>query len=506
MLTIEERINLRDQLIKEFLYYSVVRFTKQSVRKVINIDLEIKMLYDTYVSEFRLEEEALYCLRHKDDFTNHKCMICHKIANFHKYIGKKSTTYHYGKTCNDVKCIQAFAHSELANQKRKDTCEAIYGPGIDNPMKSSIIQAKAVNTNRKLYNVDYTGQSLEFQNMMRFTYASNNMSIDPIMSEKYQYILDQIKIGLSLIEVYSNNDYFIEFIKLLYNRNFTLLQTSELMQIFNRSRDAIDKKIKKLELREFIDNSFISVLEPKFQEFLNKNITSHITRYNRILLNQKGTYQEIDFLLPEYNIGFEINDISGHNILNKDINYHYSKTLMAKEQHNIRLIHIWEWELDNEVVLNWILHILNQNKMQLNIFNENNYDIRSVSKEDQISFLNQYSLDNNRNFIKCIGIYYNNELIQTISFKEDMLSICIKFGYEMIKGTKEVIKSYMKCKNLDYILTYIDLSKFTGKTFEDIGFELVQYQEPNLIAEDSNVTSKYKQVYNCGYNVYMMTL
>ena len=506
MLTIEERINLRDQLIKEFLYYSVVRFTKQSVRKVINIDLEIKMLYDTYVSEFRLEEEALYCLRHKDDFTNHKCMICHKIANFHKYIGKKSTTYHYGKTCNDVKCIQAFAHSKLANQKRKDTCEATYGPGIDNPMKSSIIQAKAVNTNRKLYNVDYTGQSLEFQNMMRFTYASNNMSIDPIMSEKYQYILDQIKIGLSLIEVYSNNDYFIEFIKLLYNRNFTLLQTSELMQIFNRSRDAIDKKIKKLELREFIDNSFISVLEPKFQEFLNKNITSHITRYNRILLNQKGTYQEIDFLLPEYNIGFEINDISGHNILNKDINYHYSKTLMAKEQHNIRLIHIWEWELDNEVVLNWILHILNQNKMQLNIFNENNYDIRSVSKEDQISFLNQYSLDNNRNFIKCIGIYYNNELIQTISFKEDMLSICIKFGYEMIKGTKEIIQSYMKYKNLDYILTYIDLSKFTGKTFEDIGFELVQYQEPNLIAEDSNVTSKYKQVYNCGYNVYMMTL
>ena len=504
MLTIEERINLRDQLIKEFLYYSVVRFTKQSVRKVINIDLEIKMLYDTYVSEFRLEEEALYCLRHKDDFTNHKCMICHKIANFHKYIGKKCTTYHYGKTCNDVKCIQAFAHSESANQKRKDTCEATYGPGIDNPMKSSIIQAKAVNTNRKLYNVDYTGQSLEFQNMMRFTYASNNMSIDPIMSEKYQYILDQIKNGLSLIEVYSNNDYFVEFIKLLYNRDFVLLQTSELMQIFNRSRDAIDRKIKKLELRKFIDNGFISVLEPKFQEFLDKNITSHITRYNRILLNQKGTYQEIDFLLPEYNIGFEINDISGHNIIEKDSNYHINKTKMAKEQHNIRLIHLWEWELHNEVVLNWILHTLNQNKIELNIFNENSYDIRSVSKEDQISFLNQYSLDGDRNFNKCIGIYYNDELIQTISFKGDMLSICVKFGYDIIKGTKEIIQSYMNNNQLNYVLTYCDLSKFTGETFEDIGFELVQYQEPVIISEVPT-KSKYKQVYNCGYNVYMMT-
>ena len=248
------------------------------------------------------------------------------------------------------------------------------------------------------------------------------------------------------------------------------------------------------------------MLELHFKDFLIDNYyeeSDDFTRHNHILRTDTNDVREIDFLFRKYNIGFEINDLGTHNILNKDINYHYSKTLMAKEQHNIRLIHIWEWELNNSKVLNWILHILNQNKIQLNIFEDNdNYDIRRVSKEKEYKFLNQYSITPYQESDVCIGIYYKDELIEVLRFKDNILSTYIKFGYNIIEETKKVIQSYMKCKNLDSIITYVDLSKFTGKTFEDMGFELIDYIKPNTIAENLNEVANYKQIYNCGYNIY----
>ena len=71
-----------------------------------------------------------------------------------------------------------------------------------------------------------------------------------------------------------------------------------------------------------------------------------------------------------------------------------------------------------------------------------------------------------------------------------------------IQICKEQSWSYIQLSNVPYILTYTDLSKFTGNSLEDIGFKILQYQDPNIISE-TNTTSKYKQLYNCGYNVFI---
>lgn len=285
------------------------------------------------------------------------------------------------------------------------------------------------------------------------------------------------------------------------------------MDIFNKSYSTINSHIHELKLEEYF-NIKDSLFELQFRDFLIKSNyieDEHFERRNHNILpiNQKTNgHSEIDFLFSKYNLGFEINDLGGHKIHKKNANYHYNKTLQCSQK-GIRLIHLWEWEL-NETnwpkTSRWILHILNQNKTQLNIFDNDNYNIRLVNKEDLIAFLDQYSFDNNRDFDKCIGIYYNDELIQTISFINDrILSICVKFGYELVIGTTELIQSYMINNQLNYVLTYVDLSKFTGKTFEDMGFELIRYIEPFSISEKLN-SSKSKQVYNCGYNVYMFTI
>ena len=245
------------------------------------------------------------------------------------------------------------------------------------------------------------------------------------------------------------------------------------------------------------------------------------TWHNRIFYNKETCgHEELDFILPDYNIAIEINELDGHNSKRKAKDYHLHKTELAQDK-GIQLIHIWEWELRNDLewikIFLWITNsLLNQSKVQLDLETDCQYDIRLVNKEDSIAFLDQYSFDNYRNFDKCIGIYYNNELIQIISFVNDMIiSICVKFGYELVNGTEKLIQSYIQNSKVSYVLTYVDLSKFTGKTFEDMGFKLLNYIQPQIIwcnkemnhfdnIDFKEIHKRYVPIYDCGVNVYKL--
>ena len=110
----------------------------------------------------------------------------------------------------------------------------------------------------------------------------------------------------------------------------------------------------------------------------------------------------------------------------------------------------------------------------------------------------------------CLGFCHDNELIQIIYFNliesHLVMNICTKFGYNVINGTKDIINYYLRNSGYNYILVYCDMSKFTGKTFEDLEFKFLQYQEPSIISELSEESNTYKQLYNCGYNIYIINL
>ena len=554
-MTVEERISLRDELFIEFIKLKIIVFSpkhkgymytnKRIIKEKIAKESDVIIQYNKYVSEFRSENEALYCLRCQDDYTNHLCPIC---GNFAEFYSDGYNCNKYRVTCNQVKCHESLANSETANKKRIETNQNKYGK--DNTFQVEEFKQKAEDTKERLYNdryftnrkkardtnrerygVDWYSQTEEFLEKakesnqrergcdwpaqdpiivarQRETYFKNHTFENPIIIEECQLIFNQIKEGLQLVDVYSNNKYFEQFVQLSFINKNRLLQFGELAELFDCKNQTIGRRIHELELEEYFDIR-VSKLELQFRDFLianNYKEKDDFTRYNHILKTSTNTLQEIDFLIPDHKLCFEINDLMNHNIKEKDSTYHYNKILMARDQYNLRLIHIWEWELTDDILWNklqkWILHLLNQNKIQLNIFdNNNNYDIRRVNKEEQSEFLNKYSITLYQESDTCLGIYHNNELIQTISFKDNILSICVKFGYELIKGTKEVIQSYMKYKNLDYILTYTDLSKFTGKTFENIGFKLISYKEPDILFQ-SYTTNKRLCLYNCGHNVY----
>ena len=186
MLTLNERITLRDKLINRFIELKILTFSlkynsyiytnKRKIKDKIKNDEETFHLYNVYISQFRSEEEALYCLRCKDDISNHICPICKNEAEFYTD-GYNCNKYRI--TCNDVNCRESLANSESANKKRIQTCQERYN--VDNTFQAEEFKQKAAdtkerlygdshytnrekakNTNRERYNVDWYGQCEDF--------------------------------------------------------------------------------------------------------------------------------------------------------------------------------------------------------------------------------------------------------------------------------------------------------------------------------------------------------
>jgi len=75
---------------------------------------------------------------------------------------------------------------------------------------------------------------------------------------------------------------------------------------------------------------------------------SHVIENDRLVLGG----QEIDIYLPDYKLGIEYNGLYWHSTrFIEDKYYHYNKVKLAQEK-NIRLLHIWEheWEEDQELI------------------------------------------------------------------------------------------------------------------------------------------------------------
>ena len=514
---LEERLKLRNELIDEFLELHIIREYQNMYQKNGNhvqglisnctlLDSDLKQKYLSYVNEFRTELEAIYCILHITDFTDHICPICKSnLAIFRS----KKPNIRYATTCGGKDCLNKQIHTDEAKKKQEDTNLLKYG--FKSSAQNSAVKAKAVDTNLKRYGYSHPSKSnkikqkiaKKFINKYGYKCSLQNTKVNrkariSCFNKYGTYFKAQCNI--TNYEIWCDNCKMKQFIIDEYNKKGSPLLVNDISKIFTVGAFSLRRKIKLLNLSKYF---FIQEpsLEPQFRIFLEDNNIEY-SQHNRNILydNKTKHYKEIDFLIDK--IGFEINDIETHKCADdscsKDKMYHYNKSMRASIN-NIRLIHIWEWELNETYwpkISQWILHILNQNKIQLTL---DNCDIRKVTKENELKFLNQYSVSSYQESDTCIGIYYNNELIQTISFKEDILSICVKFGFNIIKETKDIIESYMQSKQLSSLTTYVDLSKFTGKTFEGMGFELDYIIEPRIIYNDQE---KNRIIYNSGYKVF----
>lgn len=207
-------------------------------------------------------------------------------------------------------------------------------------------------------------------------------------------------------------------------------------------------------------------------------------RFASLLENNNIEY-ETEFVLKGFRYDFkvgdtliEINPTVFHNIdkspfnTPKEKNYHNKKSLVAKHR-GYRCIQVWDWD-DYEKIISLLI--------PMNRIYARKCLVKIVDKEESIKFIDKYHLqkstktDRSKNTIR-LGLYYNDELVSIMTFGKprynknyeyELIRYCS--SYNVIGGAEKLWKHFLDDYSPTSVISYCDFSKFTGKTYEKLGF------------------------------------
>ena len=257
------------------------------------------------------------------------------------------------------------------------------------------------------------------------------------------------------------------------NKNHDFILTTD--NYYNRKRSGLDLCI----TCNPLNSLHTSGKELKLLNFIKDNYDGEIITSDRKILNGK----ELDIYLPEIKLAFEFNGIYWHNELNKDKNYHSEKTNLTKQQ-NINLFHIYEddWDFRQNIIKSMILNKLNLTKLKIGA---RKTTINEVTDNKLIKlFLNENHLQGYTTSSKKYGLFYDNELISLMIFKQkdnnyELTRFANKLNTNIIGGASKLIKYFIQNNNFDYIITFSNNDYSDGNLYETLKFKKVKKLLPD---------------------------
>jgi len=358
---------------------------------------------------------------------------------------------------------------------------------LKNPMQDPKIREKVIKTNQERYGKNYHQQKNREDWQIKITSTKEDLEA---------YLKD-----------YS----------LTYGNKPTFKELEEQLG-FTLGGKAINEIVHNFELMDYIDLNISSSNG-------EKELQIYVSSLGFITGKKLFKWGEIDVFVPEKNIGFEFNGCYWHNDQHRSSDYHYNKVTNA-EKEGIRLIHIWEheWLHNQEAIKSYI-------KAQLGLCEHRVYarkcKVREITYKEALPLL-QYHQQGKSFANVYIGLYNNNELVLTMLFAKSTKSIftqnpiaeweikreICKEGYSVVGGKSKVFKYFVEKYNPKSVVSYVDRSKFTGKSYQIMGFKLDHinparydwvYKE-NLIFKkrQPKIYKKMRQLYNQGevYRIY----
>ena len=165
--------------------------------------------------------------------------------------------------------------------------------------------------------------------------------------------------------------------------------------------------------------------------------------------------------------------------------------------------------LDNDIRNN--ISLL-KNKLNLNenkIF-ARNCEIKEISSYDSTVFLNRFHQQGNRISSIRLGLYYNNKLVQVMTFgnpvfmkNNDIQAIEIyrlasRRNTTVVGGASKLLKYFERnhSKGYDSIITYADGSFSSGNVYKQLGFEFLKNTDPGYFYIHSKTGLKLSR-YQC---------
>jgi hypothetical protein len=207
------------------------------------------------------------------------------------------------------------------------------------------------------------------------------------------------------------------------------------------------------------------------------------TKNNRSILQGK----EIDFMLPEYNIGIECNGMFWHSeLMGKDKWYHFNKTNDARIK-NIRLIHFWDYQFDNNtsLVRSVLKHTLGFSDTRIMA---RKTKIQEITSCEYRNFLNNNHLQGAMNSSVKYGLTYNNVLVAVMGFGKSRFAkgefelhrFAVKQNYAIAGGASKMFSHFLQ-SNLDIstIISYASKDNSVGNLYTQLKFKKIAETPPN---------------------------
>lgn len=249
--------------------------------------------------------------------------------------------------------------------------------------------------------------------------------------------------------------------------------------------------------------------ERNLARWLQSDLGCKVVTRDRQLLDGK----EIDIYLPDYKIGIEYNENYWHSYPVKDMNYHQDKSIQAAKV-GIRLIHIFEYEWKDskiqEKIKNYLYAIVKSDSID-RIYARNTV-VSEISPAEQYKFQDKYHLQGRATASVHLGIYYDadkdkKDLLGIMTFGKprfnsqyeyELVRMCFKPKVSVVGGAQKMFKHFLDMYKPKQILTYSDISKFTGGVYKQMGMRVIQDNPmtvPNYVwvrPQDSSFLNRYQ--------------
>lgn len=249
--------------------------------------------------------------------------------------------------------------------------------------------------------------------------------------------------------------------------------------------------------------------ERNLARLLQSDLGCKVVTRDRQLLDGK----EIDIYLPDYKIGIEYNGNYWHSYPVKDMKYHQDKSIQAAKV-GIRLIHIFEYEWKDskiqEKIKNYLYDIVKSDSID-RVYARNTV-VSEISPAEQYKFQDKYHLQGRATASIHLGIYQDTDkdkkdLLGTMTFGKprfnsqyeyELVRMCFKPKVSVVGGAQKMFKHFLNTYKPKQILTYSDISKFTGGVYKQMGMRVIQDNPmtvPNYVwvrPQDSSFLSRYQ--------------
>lgn len=325
------------------------------------------------------------------------------------------------------------------------------------------------------------------------------ISVTPVNKWLKYHNLDGIR--------YNASDYTIEemlndknHLKSLYDQGMTMEQIATTI---GSSKATVSLKFKEHNIPAKKSNLYVrksnkrSAEEIQLYDWIVSMIPNiEVTHSNKSILEDG---RDIDILIPELNIGIEYNGIYSHIYREfestpskiKDSTYHLSKTEKCNNK-GIQLIHIFSdsWTKKPDTVKTILMSKLGVNKK---IF-ARKCEIRIPTLHEKNIFLNSYHLQGADKSKYYYGLYYNNELVNIMTFGASRYNK--KYNWELIRysgcigitvvgGFSKLLKHFRK-QFEGSIISYADRCYSDGGVYNSNGFTLLRINKPSYYYVDLN--------------------